>query len=272
MQTLATRNLTLTYGDALIIDSLSLEIPRGQVTALVGRNGCGKSTLLRAIARLLRPAGGAVLLNGQDIAGRPTRELARKLAVLPQGPTAPEGITVIELVKQGRYPHQRWLQNWSQQDEQKVMWALEQTKLTPLADRPVDSLSGGQRQRAWIAMVLAQDTEIILFDEPTTYLDMNHQIEVLDLLYELNAGSRRTIVMVLHDVNLACRYAHHMVALHDRQVWAQGRPEQIVDADMVQTVFGIRCHISVDPLFGTPLCVPYGRGRMVGHAMAGSAS
>jgi iron complex transport system ATP-binding protein len=263
MQALETQKLTLAYGDTLVIDSLDLMIPRGKVTVLVGRNGSGKSTLLRSLARLLRPSQGSIILDGLDISRQPTRELARKLAILPQGPVTPEGITVVELVKQGRYPHQHWLQNWSGQDERKVRWALEKTQLLSLADRPVDSLSGGQRQRAWIAMVLAQDTETILFDEPTTFLDMNHQVEVLDLLYELNTREHRTIVMVLHDLNLACRYAHHMVVLHDRAVWAQGQPEDIINPGLVRTVFGIECHVAFDPLYGTPLCIPYGKGRRV---------
>ena len=260
---LQTQQLTLSYGQTIIIEELDLHIPRGKITALVGRNGCGKSTLLRAMARLLKPKKGTVLLNGREIAKQSTREIAKRMAILPQSPMAPEGISVIELVKQGRYPHQNWLQQWSEEDERKVYWALRAAGLEDLADRPVNAMSGGQMQRAWIAMVLAQDTDIILLDEPTTYLDMNHQIEVLDLLYELNEREQRTVVMVLHDLNLACRYAHHMVVVHEQNVRAQGKPESIINEALVEQVFGISCHITADPIFGTPVCIPHGKGRII---------
>ena len=185
------------------------------------------------------------------------------MALLPQGPTAPEGLTVLQLVKQGRYPYQSWLQQWSKEDEQHVNGRLETTGLTELAERTVDSLSGGQRQRAWIAMVLAQDTDIVLLDEPTTYLDLTHQIEVLDLLYSLNASEGRTIVMVLHDINLACRYAHHIVAIQDHQVYVEGSPEEVVTAGMIEDVFHMKASVIQDPLYGTPLCVPHGKGRTI---------
>jgi len=261
MPMLETKSLTLSYGNEPIIDNLDLIIPQGEITVLVGSNGCGKSTLLRSIARLLKPQIGAVLLDGKDISKLATKEVAKSLAILPQGPTAPEGLTVLQLVKQGRYPHQKWLQHWSKEDEFMVNKALEDTKMKDLADRPVDSLSGGQRQRAWIAMTLAQETDILLLDEPTTYLDLAHQIDILDLLYELNEKEGRTIVMVLHDLNLASRYAHHMVAVQDRTVYAQGRPEDIITCEMVRHVFQMDCEISADLLFGTPLCIPHGRGR-----------
>lgn len=217
MDAIETNALTLSYGDTIIINELDVKIPKGEITVFIGSNGCGKSTLLRSIARLLKPRNGSVLLEGNSIAKLPTKEVAKQLAILPQGPIAPEGLTVLQLVKQGRYPHQSWLKQWSKEDEDAVSNALKATGLEDLAERPVDSLSGGQRQRAWIAMTLAQQTDIILLDEPTTYLDMTHQIEILDLLFELNERENRTIVMVLHDLNLACRYAHNLVALKDKK-------------------------------------------------------
>lgn len=263
VQAIETKNLTLSYGDSIIINELNLSIPKGEVTVFIGGNGCGKSTLLRSIARLLKPRNGAVLLEGKAIAKMATKEVAKQMAILPQSPLAPEGLTVLQLVKQGRYPYQTWLKQWSEEDEEKVNRALSATGLDDLKDRPVDSLSGGQRQRAWIAMTLAQDTDIILLDEPTTYLDMTHQIEILDLLFELNEKEDRTIVMVLHDLNLACRYAHHIVAIKDGKIFAQGKPEHVVNPHLVKKVFDMECKIAFDPLFGTPLCIPYGKGRRI---------
>ncbi|AKO94608.1 ABC transporter ATP-binding protein [Priestia filamentosa] len=263
MKAMETKDLTLGYGETVIIDELNLEIPKGEITVFIGGNGCGKSTLLRSMARLLKPQQGSVVLEGEMMSKIATKEVAKKLAILPQGPVAPEGLTVLQLVKQGRYPYQNWLKQWSEEDERKVQNALESTGMSALADRHVDSLSGGQRQRAWIAMTLAQDTEIILLDEPTTYLDMTHQIEILDLLFDLNEKEQRTIVMVLHDLNLACRYAHHIVAIRDKKVYAQGRPEDIVSCELVKNVFEMSCQVTVDPLFGTPLCIPHGKGRCI---------
>ncbi len=263
MQALQTNALTLSYGDRPIIENLDMVVPPGKITVFIGSNGCGKSTLLRSLARLLKPKNGSVLLDGQEISKWSTKEVAKRMAILPQSPLAPEGLTVLQLVKQGRYPYQNWLQMWSEEDEQMVMKALESTRLTELADHPVDSLSGGQRQRAWIAMTLAQGTNTILLDEPTTYLDMTHQIEILDLLFELNEQEGRTIVMVLHDLNLACRYAHHVVAVHNRGIYAQGKPEEIITEELVRAVFNMNCEITTDPLFGTPMCIPYGKGRKV---------
>lgn len=260
---IVTDRLTLSYGETLIIDELDLSIPKGEITVFIGGNGCGKSTLLRSVARLLKPRSGSILLEGDAIANLSTKEVARKMAVLPQSPTAPEGLTVLQLVKQGRYPYQTWLKQWSADDENKVTAALKATGLEALKDRSVDSLSGGQRQRAWIAMTLAQDTDIILLDEPTTYLDLTHQIEILDLLFELNEKEKRTIVMVLHDLNLACRYAHHIVAIKDKKIFAQGKPEHVINCDLVKNVFGMDCEVTIDPLFGTPLCIPYGKGRCI---------
>ncbi|MFE0558545.1 ABC transporter ATP-binding protein [Paenibacillus sp. NPDC058910] len=260
MNTLEAKGLGLSYGGDFIFENLDLTVPIGKITVFIGSNGCGKSTLLRSMARLLKPQRGSVVLNGADIAGLSTKDVARKLAILPQGPTAPEGLTVMQLVKQGRYPYQSWLRQWSREDEEAVKAALTSTGLTELADRTVDSLSGGQRQRAWIAMTLAQETPIILLDEPTTYLDLTHQIEVLDLLYELNVQEQRTIVMVLHDINLACRYADHIVAIRDGSIKAKGKPGDIIDSELMQTVFQLPCEIIPDPLYGTPMCVPRGKG------------
>ncbi|ATO49235.1 ABC transporter ATP-binding protein [Brevibacillus laterosporus] len=263
MSALETKGLTLQYGDSIIIENLGLCIPKGEITVLIGSNGCGKSTLLRSLARLLKPSTGHILLNGKAIAEQTTKEIAKQMAILPQGPIAPEGLTVLQLVKQGRYPHQNWLKQWTAEDEEKVAFALEVTQLTELAHRPIDSLSGGQRQRAWIALTLAQDTDIILLDEPTTYLDMTHQIEVLDILFELNQTRASTIVMVLHDLNLACRYAHHLIAVQNKQIYAQGSPETVLTERMVEHVFRMQSKIISDPLYGTPMCIPVGNGRML---------
>ncbi|WP_162595977.1 ABC transporter ATP-binding protein [Bacillus sp. CGMCC 1.16541] len=263
MNSLETKSLTLSYGESIIINELDLKIPKGEITVFIGSNGCGKSTLLRSLARLLKPQDGSILIEGEKISKLPTKEIAKQLAILPQGPVAPEGLTVLQLVKQGRYPYQNWFRQWSEEDERKVNEALEATGMKELADRAVDSLSGGQRQRAWIAMTLAQDTDIILLDEPTTYLDMTHQIEILDLLFELNERENRTIIMVLHDLNLACRYAHNLVALQNKQIYAQGKPEDVISCDLVRNVFQMNCDVTVDPLFGTPLCIPHGRGRCI---------
>jgi iron complex transport system ATP-binding protein len=267
VNSLETRSLILSYGNTVVMDQLNLAIPKEKISVLIGANGSGKSTLLRSLARLLKPAGGAVLLDGKEITRLPTKEVAKRLAILPQSPVSPEGLTVLQLVRQGRYPHQSFFRQWSEKDEQAVKHALEATGLADLAEEPVDSLSGGQRQRAWIAMILAQETEIILLDEPTTYLDLAHQIEILDLLRELNRKQRRTIVMVLHDLNLACRYADHIIAVHGRGVVAQGKPAEIITPALIETVFGLRCRIIEDPICGTPLCIPYSRSLMgqTGH-------
>lgn len=262
-QALEAQSLQLTYGDTTIFQSLNLTIPKGKITVFIGSNGCGKSTLLRSLARLMKPTSGSILLDGHEIAKLSTKEIARRMAILPQGPTAPEGLTVRQLVKQGRYPYQSWLQQWSEEDENKVMRALELTDMKEFADRTVDSLSGGQRQRAWIAMTLAQDTPTLLLDEPTTYLDLTHQIEVLDLLFELNEREQRTIVMVLHDINLACRYAHHIVSIQKGTIYAEGKPEDIVNASLLREVFAMDCQVTTDPIFGTPMCIPYGKGRIL---------
>ncbi|CAG7644125.1 Petrobactin import ATP-binding protein FpuD [Paenibacillus solanacearum] len=262
--------LCLRYGETTIFQELNLCIPQGKVTVFIGSNGCGKSTLLRSLARLLKPHSGEIILDGSDISSLSTKDVARRLAILPQGPSAPEGLTVLQLVKQGRYPYQNWLQQWSEKDERMVRKALELTHMTDLAERSVDSLSGGQRQRAWIAMTLAQETPTILLDEPTTYLDLAHQIEVLDLLHELNVHENRTIVMVLHDINLACRYAHNIVAVKDRKVWSEGPPSDVVTEKLIREVFDLECRVIEDPLFFTPMVVPYGKGKTPVQAPAAS--
>ncbi|WP_347862399.1 ABC transporter ATP-binding protein [Salimicrobium sp. PL1-032A] len=261
MDTLQANNLTLGYGDSIIIDSLDIEIPKGEITVLIGSNGCGKSTLLRSLARLLKPKEGQVILDQKDISRMKTKDVAKEMAILPQSPSTPEGLTVYQLVKQGRYPYQSFTKRWSEQDETAVTKALADTNMEELKERTVDSLSGGQRQRAWIAMTLAQDTDTLLLDEPTTYLDMTHQIEVLDLLFDLNQEYNRTIVMVLHDINLACRYADHIVAVRDQTVYTQGKPEEVISCEMMHNVFDMMCEVREDPLFGTPMCIPHGKGR-----------
>lgn len=263
MSVIQANNLTLTYGKKPVFSNLDVLIPKGKITVFIGSNGCGKSTLLRSLARLLKPQEGHIILDGSDIAKLPAKEVARRLAILPQGPIAPEGLTVQQLVKQGRYPYQSFLQQWSREDEMMVKKALEVTHMDELAGRSINSLSGGQRQRAWIAMTLAQNTSTILLDEPTTYLDMTHQIDILDLLFDLNEQENRTIVMVLHDINLACRYAHHIVAVKEGHIYAQGEPENIVNEQLIQDVFDMECQVTADPLFGTPMCIPFGKGRKV---------
>jgi iron complex transport system ATP-binding protein len=256
---LTTRKLTLAYDKAIVISDLNLVIPSRKTTALVGSNGCGKSTLLRGLARLLKPLKGTVYLDSESIFKLSTKEVAKQLGILPQGPTAPEGLTVRELVAQGRYPHQSWLQQWSSEDDRLLEQALAITGMQELANRPLDTLSGGQRQRAWIAMTLAQNTPILLLDEPTTFLDLAHQIEILDLLYELNQVEGRTIVMVLHDLNQACRYADHLIAVKQGEVYAQGNPTKVMTEAMVRDVFGLESRIVSDPVAGTPMCVPISR-------------
>ncbi len=259
MVRLAADGVTLSYGDgAPVVHDLDLEVPDGQITCIVGPNACGKSTLLRALARLLRPDDGAALLDGEAIHGMRTREVARRLGLLPQAPTAPEGLRVEDLVARGRYPHQRLFRQWSEADEAAVAHALAVTHTDVLADRAVDELSGGQRQRVWIAMALAQETPILLLDEPTTYLDIAHQLEVLDLLAELNRTQGRTIVMVLHDLNEAARYSHHLVAMCEGRIAACGAPRDVVTEETVRAVFGIESRVVPDPVTGTPMVVPIG--------------
>ncbi|NIK12812.1 ABC transporter ATP-binding protein [Alkalibacillus almallahensis] len=263
MKAIQTEQLSLGYKDELVIEELDLTIPKGEITAFIGSNGCGKSTLLKSLARLLKPKDGSVELAGKDIDKTSTKEIARQLAIMPQSPQAPEGLTVLQLVKQGRYPYQSWYKQWSEEDEDAVQYALDVTGIKEFEDRTVDSLSGGQRQRAWIAMTLAQDTDIILLDEPTTFLDLTHQIDILDLLSELNEQEGRTIVMVLHDLNLACRYADHIVAIQGKSVFEQGDPDEIITPQLIHSVFGLQCQVTCDPICGSPMCIPYSRQRQV---------
>ncbi|MFG3579817.1 ABC transporter ATP-binding protein [Micromonospora chersina] len=253
---LSTRDLVAGYEARTVLDGLDLDLPADAFTVIVGPNACGKSTLLRTMARLLTPRRGAVLLDGTAIRDLPTREVARRLGVLPQSPLVPEGITVADLVGRGRQPYQRWWRQWSAEDGRAVEEALAMADVTELADRPVDTLSGGQRQRVWIAMTLAQDTEALLLDEPTTFLDLAHQVEVLDLLHRLRAERGRTVVAVLHDLNQAARYADHLVAMRAGAVVAAGPPREILTVDLVRDVFGLDCVVVPCPVTGAPLVVP----------------
>ncbi len=258
---LAAEQVTLAYDDHVVVRDLDLRLTDGSFTAIVGPNGCGKSTLLRALGRLLRPAGGQVLLDGRAIARTPTREVAKVLGLLPQAPIAPEGLTVADLVARGRHPHQSWLRQWSRDDEAVVAESLAWTDMAGLADRPVDELSGGQRQRAWISMALAQGTDLLLLDEPTTYLDLAHQIDVLELVGRLHAERGRTVVVVLHDLNLAARYAQRLVALKDGALVASGRPDEVLTEQLLADVFDLEARIVPDPVAGTPMVVPVRRLR-----------
>ena len=257
--TLAAEGLSLGYGDRTVIQSLDLDVPAGRITAIVGANACGKSTLLRSMSRLLAPRSGRVVLDGKEVHRTPARQLARTLGLLPQSPVAPEGIAVGDLVGRGRHPHQGMFSRWSAADDAAVAAALEATATTALADRSVDELSGGQRQRVWIAMALAQHTDILLLDEPTTFLDASHQVEVLDLLTDLNRDRGTTIVMVLHDLNLAARYADHILALADGRPHAAGPPDEVLTEDTVRAVFGLDSRVVEDPVSGRPLMLPIGR-------------
>ncbi|WP_431937254.1 ATP-binding cassette domain-containing protein [Micromonospora sp. RP3T] len=253
---LSTRDLVVGYEGRTVLDGLELDLPADTFTVIVGPNACGKSTLLRTMARLLTPRSGAVLLDGTQIRDLPTRDVARRLGVLPQSPLVPEGITVADLVGRGRQPYQRWWRQWSTEDGRAVDEAMRLADVTALADRPVDTLSGGQRQRVWIAMTLAQDTDALLLDEPTTFLDLAHQVEVLDLLHRLRIERGRTVVAVLHDLNQAARYADHLVAMRDGAVVAVGPPREILTADLVRDVFGLDCVVVPCPVTGAPLVVP----------------
>lgn len=259
---LAAENLSAGYGEMSILNGLELTVPPGGITAIVGANGCGKSTLLRAMSRLLPPTQGQVVLDGKAIHRVPSRDLARVLGLLPQSPIAPEGITVADLVSRGRHPHHGMLSRWTRHDDEAIANALEATKTVDLAERPVDELSGGQRQRVWIAMALAQETELLLLDEPTTFLDVCHQVEVLDLLVDMNRARGTTIVMVLHDLNLAARYADHLVALANGRLHSFGPPETVLTEKVIEAVFEMKCRVISDPTSGKPIMLPIGRHRM----------
>jgi iron complex transport system ATP-binding protein len=254
---ITTNNLTLGYGDFIVLKDINITIPKNKVTILVGSNGCGKSTLLKTMARLLKPMSGKVVLGDMNIFQRPSKEIAKELAILTQSPDAPSDLTVFNLVKQGRYPYQSWFNQWSKEDENIIEYALEKTGLSDIRDKKLSELSGGQKQRVWIAMTLAQQTDIILLDEPTNHLDIKYKIEVLDLLKHLNQHENRTIVIVLHDINLACRYADHIIAIKDGKVYAEGNPKQVITENLINDVFDINAKIIECPLFKTPLCITY---------------
>jgi len=253
-------NLTLNYGGRDIVSNVTLAIPDGKVTVIVGANACGKSTLLRGLSRLLRPAAGHVMLDGRDIHSMPSKEAARVVGILPQSPIAPEGITVRDLVARGRYPHQGWFQHWSATDDAALEQALTATDTAQLGSSRIDELSGGQRQRVWIAMALSQDPDILLLDEPTTFLDVRHQLDALDVLAALNRERGTTIVMVLHELNLAARYADHMVLMGDGRIIAEGTPAEVVTAGRMREAFSLEAQIIADPVSHTPMVIPVGRG------------
>ena len=255
--------VTLGYEGNRVCEQLSVSIPDRSFTVIVGANACGKSTLLRALSRLIKPSQGQVVLDGQAIGTLPAKEVARRLGLLPQSSIAPDGITVADLVARGRYPHQSMLRQWSADDEAAVLAAMAATKVTALAHRLVDELSGGQRQRVWVAMVLAQQTDLLLLDEPTTFLDITHQIDLLELMSDLNRRNGQTIVAVLHDLNHACRYASHIIAMRDGAVVAEGAPREIITAELVEAVFGLPCVIIEDPIAHTPLVIPRGAHALV---------
>jgi iron complex transport system ATP-binding protein len=276
---LGAEGVTVGYGGDPVVRDLTLDLPDGLVTAIIGPNGCGKSTLLRTLARLLTPSAGRVRLDGDSIHAVPTREVSRRLALLPQSPIAPDGLLVRDLVGRGRHPHQRWFRQWSPADEEVVERSLRLTDTWELRDRAIDQLSGGQRQRAWIAMTLAQDTELVLLDEPTTFLDLAHQVEVLDLVSRLNRERGRTVAMVLHDLNLAARYSDHVVVMKDGAVVTQGEPRSVFTAERLAEVFGLAADVLDDPRTGLPVVVPVsapqgapGQAAGSGGTVAGSPS
>jgi ABC-type cobalamin/Fe3+-siderophores transport system ATPase subunit len=253
--------LTLGYHNKVVAEQLSVSLPAGEFTVIIGPNGCGKSTLLRTLSRLQRPQAGQIWLDGQQIQRYGSKDVARRLGLLVQNTQAPSDITVFELVSRGRYPHQKWRQRWSTNDQQAVEQAMRATGVAELAEATLQTLSGGQRQRAWIAMVLAQQTPLLLLDEPTTWLDISHQIELMELLCRLNKQHGHTLVAVLHDLNQACRYATHLIAMRDGKIVAQGAPADIITTALIEQVYGLKCMIIDDPVAHTPLIVPLGSGR-----------
>jgi len=269
--TLVAHDLGLAYDRRQVVEGLDLTVPEGRVTVVIGANGCGKSTLLRGLARLLRPSHGSVTLDGEELWSISPRRLARMVGLLPQQPVAPEGITVADLVGRGRYPHQGVFQRWGDDDRAVVAHALAVTGTADLAERRVEELSGGQRQRVWIAMALAQEPRILLLDEPTTYLDIAHQVEVLDLLADLNRERGTTIVMVLHDLNLAARYADHLVVMREGRIVHEGAPEKVLDAGSVREAFGLEAMVVPDPVTGGPLVVPLSKAHPTAQAVDASA-
>ncbi|NMO94306.1 ABC transporter ATP-binding protein [Paenibacillus lemnae] len=266
--TFQAENLTAGYDHTTILHDISLEIPSGKISVMIGANGCGKSTLLKTLARLIKPSSGTITLNGKPLDDIPSKSFARVVGLLPQSPIVPEGITVADLVGRGRFPHQSWLSSWSKKDMEAVAEAMDIMSITDFANHHIDELSGGQRQRVWIAMALAQQTDILFLDEPTTYLDITYQIEILDLLTELNRKLGITMVMVLHDINLSARYADHIFALREGTLVAEGKPSQVITSTAVKDIFGLDCTVIADPVSGSPLVVPIGRY----HAQPASAA
>lgn len=255
---LRARALTLSYDGAPVVRDLDFDVPHGEITAIIGPNGCGKSTLLRGLGRVMAPASGEVLLDDVPLQKMPTRQVARRISLLPQGPEAPAGLTVAELVARGRHPHQRWFEQFGRADEHLVREAMAATGVDHLADVPLDELSGGQRQRAWLSMTLAQQTDIVLLDEPTTYLDLAHQVEVLELVHQLDVQHDRTVLMVLHDISLAARYASHIVVMKDGRIVASGAPDAVITEQLLEHVFGLRAAILTEPVLGRPHVLPLG--------------
>ena len=257
MSEIRAENISISYDDKAVIQDLSTQIANGKITSIIGANGCGKSTLLKALTRIQAVKAGQILIDGKAIADLPTKEIAKKIALLPQVLEATEGITVYELVSYGRFPHQKYFGQLSNDDKTKINWAMEMTKITDLANEKVDALSGGQRQRVWIAMALAQDTETIFLDEPTTYLDMNHQLEILELLKKLNQETRKTIIMVLHDLNLSARFSDNLIAMKNGAIQYHGQVEEVMTTDILRDIFSIEAQIVQDPIHNCPILLTY---------------
>ncbi|MBN2982370.1 ABC transporter ATP-binding protein [Cohnella algarum] len=257
--TFQVENLVAGYENKTVIHDVGLVVPGNKISVMIGSNGCGKSTLLKAMARLIKPESGSITLDGKPIGKFPPKELARVVGLLPQSPIVPEGISVADLVGRGRFPHQSLLGGWSKKDYAAVAEAMEIMNITEFANHPIDELSGGQRQRVWIAMALAQQTDILFLDEPTTFLDITYQIEILDLLTDINRKHGTTIVMVLHDINLSARYADHIFALQGGRLVAEGAPSTVITSELIKDVFGLDCTVIEDPVSGSPYVIPIGR-------------
>lgn len=257
MNCIRTKDLNISYGNLDIVKDLNLEIPKGKITTIIGANGCGKSTILKTLARIIKPKSGSIYINDKELNSQDSKELAKAMAVLPQSPQAPNGLTVEELISYGRFPHQKGFGKLKDEDKDIINWALEKTRILEFRDRPIEALSGGQRQRAWIAMALAQETDILLLDEPTTYLDLAHQLEVLKLLEELNKKEGRTIVMVIHELNNAARFADHMIGVKNGKIVCQGTAHEVMTKENLREIFNIDAEIVSEPKSGKPVCITY---------------